>query len=74
MTVAQLQTHMNRRFTRLERRMNACLGGVGGRFDSVDARFDSMSRAMTEQFSEMERRLDSLGDKLDTLARGSMCA
>jgi hypothetical protein len=54
--------------------MNARLGGVAGRFDSVDAQFDSISRAMTEQSSEMNRRLDSLGDKWTRSRAGSMCA
>jgi len=63
MTVAQLRTHMNRRLSRLEGRVNK-------RFRVVNARLDSLDTRMGAQFADVNRRLDSLGEKLDAIARG----
>jgi len=43
MTVAQLRKHMDRRFTRMSRRLNGRFAAVDTRLDSVDARIDSLN-------------------------------
>lgn len=53
MTVAHLKKQMDRRFTRLQREMNARFVGVDRRFISVDDRFD----AVDQRFDGMDRRV-----------------
>jgi chaperonin cofactor prefoldin len=65
MTVAHLKKQMDRRFTRLQREMNARFTGVDQRFVSVDQRFD----AVDLRFASLERHLESLGEKLDSIAK-----
>lgn len=72
MTVAQLAKHLDRRFTRLERRMAARFAAVDDRFAAVDGRFlaaDGRFDAHDARFSSLERHLISLGDKLDSITR-----
>jgi hypothetical protein len=76
MTVAHLKKQMDRRFTRLQRAMNARFTGVDQRFVSVDQRFDvldrrfgDMSRRSDARFASLERHLVSLSEKLESIAR-----
>src|SRR6185295_7982118 len=78
MTVAHLKKQMDRRFTRLQRQMNARFSGVNQRFISVDKRFDGVDQrfngvdqrfnAVDRRFASLERHLESLGHKLDSIA------
>jgi hypothetical protein len=69
MTVAHLKKQIDRRFTRLQREMNARFVGVDQRFAAMEHRFDDMSQRSDARFSSLERHLLSLGEQLESIAR-----
>lgn len=68
MTVAQLKTQMDRRFTRLERTLRSHVAETGTRFASVDTRFaaiDARFEAVDARFDAMDARFDSAERRAD---------
>ena len=80
MTVAALHQRMNKRFSRLGRRIDACFKAadarIDARFKAADARLDARFKAADARFGMMDRqlrkilrRIESLADKLDSKTR-----
>ena len=65
MTVAALHKRMNKRFSRLGRRIDARFKAADARFDAMDARFGMMDR----QLGEILRRIELLAAKFDAKTR-----
>jgi len=63
MTVASLKQSMDRRFTRLERRMRDEFAAVDRRFESNDQRFE----AIDQRFEAIDRRFEAVDKRFDDL-------
>jgi phosphatidylserine/phosphatidylglycerophosphate/cardiolipin synthase-like enzyme len=67
MTVASLKQSMDRRFTRLERRMHRQFVSVDKRLAAVDRRFDDLEARLT---ARIDMRFESISAKMDSIAKG----
>jgi hypothetical protein len=68
MTVAQLKTHVDNRFSRLDRRLRHRFGHVDARFAGIDSRLDSVDARLDSLIATIDRRFESFGDKLDSIS------
>ena len=64
MTVASLKQSMDRRFTRLERRMHRQFVSVDKRLAAVDRRFDDLDARLT---ARIDMRFESLSERIDAV-------
>jgi hypothetical protein len=71
MTIATFKQSMDRRFTRLDRRLRSQFEAIDQRFEAIDRRFEAVDRRFDDLEVRLTARIDmpfeSLSEKIDAV-------